>query len=100
MKSEVSAVLLMCLAASPLAAQPRIDSDSDWRRGVALASGKEATVTDHDGRVRTGYQPCGSSCHDEISLMWTGLIGFPVLGGYGAYRATRHEVERFVYVMP
>jgi hypothetical protein len=46
------------------------------------------------------YQPCGGSCNDEVALMWTGLIGFPVLGGYGAYRATRHEVERVAYVAP
>lgn len=42
-------------------------------------------------------QQCGGSCSDELALMWTGLIGFPVAGGYGAYRATRHEVERVVY---
>jgi hypothetical protein len=46
------------------------------------------------------YQPCSGSCSDEVALMWTGLIGFPVLGGYGAYRATRHEVERVAYVTP
>ncbi len=50
--------------------------------------------------VALAYQPCGGSCNDELALMWTGLIGFPVAGGYGAYRATRHEVERVVYVTP
>jgi hypothetical protein len=240
MKSELSAALILCLATSPLAAQPRNDfgpiqraiahetsrlaleqgqnhSDSDWRRSVALTAGKQATVTDREGRVRTGYltiggdasllvvhpdgapvpagalralktlaaqhteyfsearsgnsyvlgdgtrieadgifvgdqkvaeldsvvatitraeiakiaireyrssagwvgaataggvfaglltsaalayQPCGGSCNDEFALMWTGMIGFPVAAGYGAYRGTRHEVERVVYVAP
>jgi hypothetical protein len=45
-------------------------------------------------------QPCGGSCSDKIALMWTGLIGFPVAAGYGAYRGTRQEVERIVYVAP
>jgi hypothetical protein len=235
MKSALSAVLSLFLAPSPLAAQAQIDlgpihraiayetsrlavgqkqnhSDSDLRRAVALAAGKQASVTDREGRVRTGYvaiagdgslivvhpdgapippgalrelkafaaqhaeyfsearngivlgngarieaegifvgdqkvaeldaiittiartdiskvairayrssagwvgagtaggvfaglltslalaeQQCGGSCNDEIALMWTGLIGFPVAGGSGAYRATRHEVERVVY---
>lgn len=240
MKSELSAALLLCLAAAPLAAQPQNDfgpirraiahetrrlaleqgqnpSDSAWRRLVALTAGREATVTDREGQVRTGYvtsggdasllvvhpdgaplpagalralktlaaqhteyfsgardgnsyvlgdgarieadgifvgdqkvaeldsvvatlaraditkiaikeyrssagwvgaataggvfaglltsaalayQPCGGSCSDEIALMWTGMIGFPVAAGYGAYRGTRHEVERVVYVAP
>ena len=238
MKSALSAVLTLFLAASPLAAQTQIDlgpihrtiayetarlaleqrqnhSDSDLRRAVALAAGKHASVTDREGRVRTGYvttagdaslivvhadgapipagalrtlktlaaqhtesfsdlrrsgsvyvlgdgarieaegvfvgdqkvaeleavvtriaradvgkiaiteyrssagwvgaaaaggvfaglltslaladQQCGGSCNDEIALMWTGLVGFPVASGYGAYRATRHEVERVLY---
>ena len=78
MKSALSAVLSLFLAASPLAAQPHIDlgpihraityetarpaveerqnhPDSDWRRALALAAGKRVNVTDRDGRVRTGY---------------------------------------------
>jgi len=46
------------------------------------------------------YQPCGGSCGDEQLAMWGSVIGFPVLSGYGAYRATRHEVSHVLYTAP
>ena len=77
MKSALSAVLSLFLAASPLAAQTPIDlspihraiayeasrlaveqkqnhSDSDLRLAVAVAAGKKVNVTDREGRVRPG----------------------------------------------
>jgi hypothetical protein len=46
------------------------------------------------------FQPCNGSCGDEQLLMLGSVIGFPVLGGYGAYRATRHEVSHVLYSAP
>jgi hypothetical protein len=50
--------------------------------------------------VAIAFQPCYGSCNDEQAMMLGSMIGFPVLSGYGAYRATRHEVSQVVYSAP
>ena len=41
--------------------------------------------------------PCYGSCGGTGLVVWSAIIGVPILGGYGAWRGTSHLAEEVVY---
>jgi hypothetical protein len=60
--------------------------------GIWLGSGLGFAMAESSGC----YRSCGGT---ELAI-WSAIIGFPIVGGYGAWRSTSHVAEEVIYRRP